>query len=151
MSELKKWVILTTGLLLCSYTWASAQELRRNQVPSVILNRFETEFRNARDVEWERKLGLYEVEFEIGPWEHEVHYDRDGTKVYHEQEIGEDKLPQPVKDAIRQKYPDCRLSDMKRIDRKGQITYELEVKTAEGRERELILDEKGTIRSDKRD
>ncbi|WP_176146277.1 PepSY domain-containing protein [Parapedobacter luteus] len=151
MSVRKRWLILTVGLLLCSYTWAGAQEIKRSQVPSIILNRFETEFRNARDVEWERKPGLYEVEFEIGPWEHKVHYDRDGMKVYHDREIGADQLPLMVKDAIRRKYPGCSLKDMKHIDRKGQITYEVEIKTADGRERELVLDEKGAVRSDRRD
>ena len=52
-------IMMTTGTII-------AQDMRQSDVPSVVVNNFKKEFPKAKDVEWEMKGDVYNVEFEIG-------------------------------------------------------------------------------------
>ena len=42
-----------------------AQEMPKSEVPSVVLNNFNTQFSKATDIEWSKKRDFYHVDFEI--------------------------------------------------------------------------------------
>lgn len=147
---LRKTAIIVAVLMLLNYSDSSAQDLSYRDVPSVILNAFQTKFRNARDVEWEYKHGYYEVEFEIGQREFEIKYDPKGNILYYEEELDGKQLPAAIQQTIRSKYPGFYIKEAEKKD-SGRVTFKVELKNNSGEEWELILSPSGKILTKKLD
>ncbi|WP_222597173.1 PepSY domain-containing protein [Chitinophaga pinensis] len=120
------------------------------EVPSVILNNFQTKFRNAEDVEWKLKNGYYKVEFEVAHRDYEIKYDTKGAMLYYEEEMDTSAVPQTVRAAGLTRHPGTVLHEAKKIEA-GTVTYKIEVKNNAGEEWDLVVDPTGKIISDKRD
>src|SRR5688500_14174762 len=105
---------LITALLL--WTTASfAQDVAPSEVPSVILNSLKEKFPKAKDVEWEIKGDLYNVEFDIDRTDHEIWFDRTGKITKHEEDIRQSDLPAPIAATIKREFEKYRISDVKRV------------------------------------
>lgn len=142
--------IAASLIALLIFGTATAQKLPAKDVPSVILNAFQTRFRNAEDVEWKHKHGYYEVEFEIGRREHEIKYDAKGNILSYEEELDLTNVPQPVQAAIKSQYPGSTVKEAKKIE-SGNVTYKVEIRNTTGEEWDIILDASGKILSKKLD
>lgn len=134
------------AILLFATTFVQAQVINENQVPSVVLNTFKTEFPKASDVEWEMKGDQFQVEFEIGYFsDYEAWFTATGEMLYYEEEISKRKLPEAVKNTIQQKYDAYRIDHVKKINKKGEISYAIELE--KGREEiNIIVNENGQIK-----
>ncbi len=121
-----------------------AQGIPRSQVPSVVLNTFQQRFSKASDVEWEQKDGLYEVEFDIGRYDHEVWINPQGQVVRHKQDIPVKKLPKAVKSQIKDQFAGYRIDDADQIDEKGRTIYVVEIERGE-EDRSLVFDATGKL------
>lgn len=145
---------LLLGAIICFFAvnFSYAQKIPQNQVPSVVLNNFQQNFQNAKDIEWKKKPGYYEVEFEIGrpDKDHEIWYDSTGKVLRHKQEISKKELPAKVMNTLNANYKGYRIKDVKKIDKAGKVTYKLEAKSATD-EWDLVLDANGTILKKKLD
>lgn len=128
------------------------QKIYQNQVPSVVLNQFQQNFPNAKQIEWEKKPGYYEVEFEIGMMnrDHEIWYDSTGKVLYHKEEIAKSDLPAQVANTLKKDFKSYRIKDVKKIFRAGIVTYKMEAKSLT-EEWELVIDASGKIISQKPD
>ena len=142
--------MLGAALLTFSTVSVSAQKLASKDVPSVILNNFQTKFRNAEDVEWKYKNGHYKVEFEVAHRDYEIKYDTKGTVLYYEEELDTAAVPQPVRAAAMAKHPGTVLKEAKKVGAEA-VTYKIEVKNNAGEEWDLVVDPAGKIISDKLD
>lgn len=134
------------AILLFATTFVQAQDINENQVPSVVLNTFKTEFPKASDVEWEMKGDQFQVEFEIGYFsDYEAWFKATGEMLYYEEEISKRKLPEAVKNTVQQKYDAYKIDDVKKINKKGEISYAIELE--KGREEiNIIINENGQIK-----
>ncbi|WP_026955063.1 PepSY-like domain-containing protein [Algoriphagus vanfongensis] len=147
---MKKQILLVATLTIVGLT--QAQDLLTQQVPSVILNQFQTEYPKASDIDWEIKGDLYQVEFETG-WnvDHEIWYNAEGKILKHKEDISEDDLPKAVKDKIKADFKGYSLDDLERITDKGTIVYKLELNALTKQDFDLVIDAKGMILSKKAD
>lgn len=125
-------------------TVAVAQDIRQSEVPSVVLNAFQSKFSNATDVEWEMKGDLYKVEFEIGKFDHDLWIDKNGKVVKHKEELSKSDLPAAINDKIKTEYKDYRVDDVYKIESDGKVTYEVDLDGNRG-DREITFAPDGTV------
>lgn len=147
---MKKHVVYSSLLLFAVFT-LQAQDLSRSEVPSVILNNFQSTFPKAADVEWEKKGENYQVEFEVGSWkeDRQALYNQEGKLLCHVQEISRKYLPEAVYEAIKKDYKWYVITDVKRITEGQKITFQVELKSFT-KEWEVGYNESGEILSRKR-
>lgn len=141
-----KKIVITTLLISAFALGLSAQKIFPEQVPSVIINKFNHDYPKARDIEWELKGNNYEVEFELGlaDKDYEILYSPSGEVLRIEQEISASDLPEVVNQKVMTEFPGHRMKDVKKIVEEGRTVYKLEAKSNRT-EWELVVDEKGNI------
>src|SRR5690554_5033479 len=92
--------------------WVSAigvaQDINPSEVFETVRNTFMKDHKNATDIEWERDMDNYKVEFDMGRKEHQVWYSATGDVIKKEQEITESELPDAVREAIKIGRASCR-------------------------------------------
>lgn len=110
--------------------FSCAQNIHQANVPALVLNSFQQQFPKAGDVEWKRKGGLYEVEFETGlaGTDHTMLLDSLGRVTYHKTDITEAELPAVVKNSISAQFPGFRMDDLEKIESNGTVTYKADLK-----------------------
>ena len=142
---MKTKLILAIALLFLGTTSTFAQDLTESQVPTVIVNNFKKEFPKAKDIEWQKKGGQYNVDFEIG-WgvDFEAWFSESGNLIKYKQEISEADLPQAIKDAIKKEYAGFRIDDAKKIVKNGVDTYKVELEKGQD-ERKLVFSKDGKV------
>lgn len=140
--------LLSFAALFLTSCLAISQEIPQSQVPSLIVNKFHLDHPSARDIDWELRDGIYEVEFEIGYPEkdHKIRYNASGEILYHKQEISRSDLPDNLRKILRSEFPNHRIKDIKQIDESGKTIYSLEAKSL-SKEWEVLMDSEGNILS----
>lgn len=104
-----------------------AQDMNTADVPANLKSAFSTEYATATDVEWEKELDNYKVEFDLNRVDHEVWYDASANMVKKEQDVAEADLPQAIKDAIKSNYVGYRVDDVDMIWQNNSTSYEVEL------------------------
>ena len=122
MKILKSLVVL----LFIGFT-VNAQDMASSEVPTAIQSQFKKAYKNATDIEWEKKLDNYQVEFEIDRMDYEVWYTSDGKQVKLEKELHLNELPTAIKSAIKKKYSDYSIDDCELREENGNVIYLLEL------------------------
>ncbi len=131
-------------------TTAMAQDLNPKDVPQLVKDAFTKENAQATNIEWERDMDNYKVEFDIGRMEHEIWYTPSGMVIKKEQDITEADLPQAIKDVIKSKYAGYRVDDVEMTWMDNAITYEVELEKGK-EEWEVTFDVQGKILHERRD
>ena len=142
-----------TILMICTLAILGyAQDIPQNQVPSAILNQFNSQFPDASNVEWEMKGDLYNAEFEIG-WimDHQVWYNAAGEMVKHKEDISPDELPETVSNRIKTDFNGYTIEDLKRITDKGVVVYKMELNSSQQQDWDVVIDVKGDVVNKKAD
>ena len=106
---------------------AMAQDLGTADVPNNLKEALKKEYPKAADVEWEKELDNYKVEFEINRQDHEIWYNASAQILKKEQEISETELPKAIRDAIKSSYAGYRVDDVEKIWQNDTVTYEVEL------------------------
>jgi len=142
MKKVKYW----SSLLVAGFYFftASAQDLSRHQVPSVVINAFKSKFPKATDVEWERGKAHFEVEFEINRLDHEVWLDREGKILRHQHEVKVRSLPEKIKTSVRDLYRGYRIIEADKLKTEKMTAYKLEL-ISFTKKTEIIVDEQGKV------
>jgi hypothetical protein len=134
---MKKPMFILAGLLLSLAT--SAQKIKESAVPSIVKDAFKNNYKDAKDIEWEKEDANFEVEFEIGETDQSIVYDPTGIIIEKELEIKVKELPSAVGDYIANNYKDKKIKEATKItSASGTVTYEAEIK-----DKDLIFDENG--------
>lgn len=143
---MKKLIIVFTGILICFFSNVNAQDLMPNEVPTVILQNFNTQFPGAADVEWEKKGDLYEVDFEIGipKLDFEVRYRADGKVIYQKEEITNKELPSNIHSVIKKDFKEYRIDGLKKITENKVITFVVEL-DSKSTDWKITFDSQGKI------
>lgn len=134
--------------MLTSFKIANSQDVITP--PSVVSSKFNIDFPQARDIEWEVASGIYEVEFEIGYTDYKCYYTTDGDLLMYAFNINVLDIPAVVKNATIAKYPDYDFDDIKEIHRGTEVLFDIELKHR-NIEVEMLILENGTILNEKFD
>lgn len=116
-----------TAIALFATGVAMAQDLNSSDVPGNLNDAFNKEYAKATDVEWEKEMDNYKVEFDLNRHEQEVWYNASGSVLKKEQEITEAELPQAIRDAIKSQYAGYGVDDVEMIWQNNTTTYEVEL------------------------
>ncbi len=130
------------GLTLTS----NAQDIPKSQVPSVVLNAFQSKFANATDVEWELKGDDYKAEFEIGKRDHDVWIDKSGNIKKHKEDFPKSELPAAIKQKLQSDFPNYKIDDADKVEMEGKVFYQIELE-GNNEERKILLNADGKVES----
>jgi hypothetical protein len=130
------------GLALTS----NAQDIPKSQVPSLVLNAFQTKFANATDVEWELKGDDYKAEFEIGKRNHDVWIDKSGNIKKHKEDFPKSDLPAAVKQKLESEFSNYKIDDADKVEVDGKVYYQIEL-DGNNEERKILFSADGKIES----
>ena len=107
----------------------------RADVPSVVLNAFQSNYPKASDVEWEMLGDDYQVDFEIERVDYEAIFSAEGDMLKYKYEISSTELPEAVKKAITANYANYQIDDK-------DLYYQVEL---DGKpDKHLVLNEDGS-------
>ena len=123
-----------------------AQDIMTSEVPNIILDSFNKEFPNARDIEWEKKGEHYKVEFEIGRHDHDVLINTAGQILGHKEDIANSQLPSVIKNKIKTDYKGYRIDGADKQTIGNKVLYKIEIESGRSnnkKELDLILDQEG--------
>lgn len=132
------------AIALCATSVTMAQDLNLSDVPDNMKDAFNKAYNKATDVEWEKEMDNYKVEFDLDNRDHEVWYSASGTVLNKEQEITEAELPQAVRDALKSKYAGYRVDDVEMIWQNNATTYEVELEKGQD-EKHVTFDENAKV------
>lgn len=134
--------------MITSFKMANSQDILTPPAP--IATKFNIDFPQARDIEWEAAVGVYEVECEIGYKDYKCYYAADGDLLMYTFNIKELDIPAVVKNATIAKYPDYDFDEIKEIHRGTEVLFDIELKH-HNIEVEMLIHENGTILNEKFD
>ena len=122
MKILKSFIVL----LMVGFTM-NAQDISFSEVPTAIQSHFNKAYKNVTDIEWEKEMDHYQVEFEIDRMDYEVWYTSDGKQVKLEKELQPNELPNVIATAVKKKYSDYSIDDCELREENGNVIYLLEL------------------------
>lgn len=112
-----------------------------------LINRFLSDFPDARDIEWEKSEVFYEVEFEVGliaSKDFTAYYDMSNKLVMYKEEISTRSIPTLVKNSIAAKYPSYRIEDADKLVKGKATFYKLELEKGDF-EVEVLVNAEGVV------
>ncbi|SHI31448.1 Putative beta-lactamase-inhibitor-like, PepSY-like [Mesonia phycicola] len=115
------------GVLSLMAISANAQDLLPTEVPQQIRTNFQNSYQNATDVEWEKDLEYYKVEFEVSRDDYEIWYSANAKVLKTEKEISARNLPAIVSKNIKNNYSGYSIDDVEEITEGSKTTYYVEV------------------------
>ncbi|MDT0294341.1 PepSY-like domain-containing protein [Mesonia ostreae] len=140
-------ILKTSLLFLFASIAVQAQDLRMDEVPASLISTFQKEFTNVNDVEWEKDMENYKVEFEVDRKDYDVWYATNGQEVKRKVEISSSELPSAVSNVIKKNYADFSIDDVDMIKKGNDITYEIDLETFT-KELEITVDKNGKVLSE---
>lgn len=118
-------LLVTASISLVS----CAQKGGENAIPEVVKEAFKTRHPSVTKAHWEQEDQNFEVSFMNNKQEQSMVYDASGKLLETEVEIAMTDLPQAVKDAVANDFPNARVKETAKItDAAGKTMYEVEIK-----------------------
>jgi len=100
-------------------------------IPTEVNDAFAKQFAKGKEVEWSLEIAdVYEAEFTLDKTEMSALFDTKGTLLETETSVMESDLPKIVKDSLAKSFAGYTLSEIEKVEAKGVVSYELEVKKA---------------------
>lgn len=91
-----------------------------------------------------KKGQYYEVEYEIGRFDHELWISPTGQILRHKEEVSSSNLPQSIKNLLQTQYKEFRVDDVDKLTVGNNVFYKIELENDRGsrkQEIDLVLDE----------
>lgn len=118
---------IAASLILLLTLSLNAQDLKTTIVPQSFTEGLLKEYPNAKEIEWKKNGTDFKVEFEVNQLDHEIWFNKDGLKVRLEQHVVKTTLPKNIADVIKRDYPGFSIDSVKKTEKDGVITYEVEI------------------------
>ncbi len=120
-------VLLAAGLIYLSP--ASAQKIKKSELPEPVSSAFKKSNPGIRTEKWGKENGNYEAEYKVGKVEHTTVLSPGGVLVQTETDIRPATLPAKVLDAVKKKVPGGKISEAAEIiSPDGKKSFEAEIK-----------------------
>jgi len=113
--------LIITGLTLGVNAQDKKVEISGRDVPQPIMNKFNSTFPKASDVEWKRKGNEYKVSFDMNRVDHHATYSSTGVLQERGKEIRASQLPSSIRTAVKRDYPNHKIDDVHTMV-KGSVT-----------------------------
>lgn len=139
-------LVLFSGLVMVLFISCDKDDAPNIDVPSIVLNSFQTEFSKAADVEWEENAGNYEVEFEIENTDYTVLLNADGDLLKWKQEMMSGELPEAVVSRLETEYADKKIDDVGKLTINEKVYYQIEFKGL--LQKNVVVNDAGTVASE---
>lgn len=149
---MKSQIIIKSLTFLLAGGSLFAQDIRKDEVPSVIANSFQQAFPKAVQSEWEIEKNLYKVEFKTGliKKEHDAWYDKKGKLVRHKEEISKNDLPAKITERIKTDFRGYRTDDLVKISEMNRLSYLIELEKSR-ESLKITFDSEGNVLNKRRD
>ena len=108
-----------------------ADDLSPEKVPTDVQNAVMKNYKNIRDLSWEKKGKNYQAEFHIGLKEHEVIINEKGKILATYEDITIDELPDKVKKALQTNYHNFSVKDVEIFKTGNKGYYKMELESAD--------------------
>lgn len=108
---------------------------------------FNTKFPTAVKTVWDRKGDIYQATFEMGKADYKACFDETGRITIYKTKTHVPALPAPVLKTIRKQYKGYKIEDVDKVDKSGNIYYQLALRSASDK-LQLIVAPDGNIISD---
>lgn len=134
------------ALIICLFgttLGACSNDIPIAEVPSVVLNTFQTDFPAAKKLEWEKIKGNYEVEFELNGIEQHAQFATDGRKLMHKKEIPEGSLPAVISSLLKDQFSSYLIDDVQQIMRAEITYYQVELERKGKPDRKIVFSADG--------
>lgn len=106
----------------------NSQNMAQEKVPAVVVNTLQTQFPSARGVDWEKKGGLYEADFDVaGSEDITVQIDASGKILMQKQEVALATLPAGIQTLVQNQYKDFTIDEVEKVEKDGATFYQLEL------------------------
>jgi hypothetical protein len=112
------------GLVAASFLTVAMFGRNREPNPSV-LQAFNTEFKNATNVEWQERPEFAKVSFILNGSRTEAYFEFDGELIGTARTILFDQLPLAALKEIESRFPKAAYYDLTEYDKRGEIFYML--------------------------
>ena len=123
---------------------ATGQDIQQSEVPSLVLNTFQSKFPNATDIDWEREADLYKVEFEIGKRDHDLWIDKNGNITKHKEEVTKTDLPAAINQKLQSDFKEYRIDDVDKIETNGKVFFLVDLDSNSG-DKEVLFSPDGAV------
>lgn len=124
------------------------KKISKKAIPSAVLSAFQEKFPTASITgqikEIRERIPFYEIQSTDSGKTHDVLFQEDGTIVEIAESIDTTRLPQKIKDGLRDKYPVAEIESAECVTRGSHVEYEIILKA--GRKKlEVIANTAGKI------
>jgi len=124
--------------------YVQAQAVRVNDLPVKVRAAFNQKFSTGTDWSWTViDANTYSASFDINDMNHYAEVDSTGNILVLMKDVRESELPAAITSMLKKDFPAHKIEEAEYIERKGVITYEIEI---EGRpDYEFLFDAKGKV------
>jgi hypothetical protein len=152
--------LFLVGAGACAQEQSETAALEQDTIPTVVMDALSARFPGAEIREWtkeqEDEVLLYDIEFLQEGRKCEADISESGVYINFEQEVAQADLPEAVKQAVEQVYPEASLREIMEITEvRGQEEvlegYEVVLETADNREVEVTVAPDGRILEESED
>ena len=129
-------------------------DILASEVPTAVMNAFESKFPSVHQAEWELNKGYYVAEFRQDGMDVEAWYDNQGSWRMTESDFGRNLtlLPQAVQTTFQSSgYSQWTVDDIDKYECPDKTFYLIEVKKAGQRDRKLFYSQDGLLLKDVED
>jgi hypothetical protein len=137
---MKKVLVFAIAALIANFSFG--QKMDESAVPANVKSKMTTSFPNAKSVKWSKEDNNYEAEFMLNKQETSCVISATAELLETETEMSVSDLPANIKTIIQTDYPGSKINEAAKIESKGVITYEAEVKIGED-SYDMIYDNSG--------
>jgi uncharacterized membrane protein YkoI len=135
--------------VMASAAWAKEEEVPLDKLPKAVVDAVKAKFPGAKlleaSKETENGATTYEVTVDHKGQEFDISLTPAGKIVEVEREIEIADLPKAVVEALKKKYPKCKLDEAEEIVADGKTLFEVTIETADDKDLIVTLDAKGMI------
>lgn len=139
-------LILSAGMLLglaaCDKQSTDGQS---DSPPDAILGKFQTEYPDAKDTNWQSYEGNYMVEFDMNGMEMDITFGPDANILKTEQQIDPANLPANILAFVAAEHPGKTIEEAEEWHANGEVRYEVELSGGGG---ELVFNGSGQVIGD---
>ena len=147
MKPTKYFTMIVFAVVLCCAASAQETEIKRKDVPRIILAAFDKAYSTVKVLEWEKEIHggklYYEAETVDGKISRNLLYAPDGTLAQITEKVDSMALPVAVTDRIKQQYPTATIRAAYKVTHADLIEYSIALS---GRgPKKIVANAEGTI------
>lgn len=101
----------------------TAQNVKQEEVPLIIISTVQTKYPYANDIDWKRNEADYKAKFKTDKREHELWISSAGTILKSIEEFDKDNLPYAVTQRISSDYKGQSIDKVHRMELNGKVYY----------------------------